>query len=175
MKRKKILSILLASAMIGTAPASAWAADFTDTNVVDAEEVTEEATEEDVPEQQEDDAESIDLEADDAEDLSQDEDAAAVSTQESEDPFSAGEAVRETGGLKDTVIPYNEFEGTGTGFSFVNYNAHEMHATIRYADSLYYYNKRECNKLVDRAMAADFSWNNSARQYEEMYNWLIGE
>ena len=68
MKRKKILSILLASAMIGTAPASAWAADFTDTNVVDAEEVTEEATEEDVPEQQEDDAESIDLEADDAED-----------------------------------------------------------------------------------------------------------
>lgn len=54
MKRKKILSILLASAMIGTAPASAWAADFTDTNVVDAEEVTEEATEEDVPEQQED-------------------------------------------------------------------------------------------------------------------------
>lgn len=46
MKRKKILSILLASAMIGTAPASAWAADFTDTNVVDAEEVTEEATEE---------------------------------------------------------------------------------------------------------------------------------
>ena len=93
MKRKKILSILLACAMIGTAPASAWAADFTDTNVVDAEEVTEEATEEDVPEQQEDDAESIDLEADDAEDLSQDEDAAAVSTQESEDPFSAGEAV----------------------------------------------------------------------------------
>ena len=93
MKRKKILSILLASAMIGTAPASAWAADFTDTNVVDAEEVTEEATEEDVPEQQEDDAEGIDLEADDAEDLSQDEDAAAVSTQESEDPFSAGEAV----------------------------------------------------------------------------------
>ena len=89
MKRKKILSILLASAMIGTAPASAWAADFTDTNVVDAEEVTEEATEEDVPEQQEDDAESIDLEADDAEDLSQDEDAAAVSAQESEDPFSA--------------------------------------------------------------------------------------
>ena len=59
MKRKKILSILLASAMIGTAPASAWAADFTDTNVVDAEEVTEEATEEDVPEQQEDDAEAL--------------------------------------------------------------------------------------------------------------------
>ena len=83
--------------------------------------------------------------------------------------------VRETGGLKDTVIPYNEFEGTGTGFSFVNYNAHEMLATIRYAESVYYDKKREWNKLVDRAMAADFSWNNSARQYEEMYNWLIGE
>ena len=83
--------------------------------------------------------------------------------------------VRETGGLKDTVVPYNEFEGTGTGFSFVNYNAHEMLATIRYAESVYYDKKREWNKLVDRAMAADFSWNNSARQYEEMYNWLIGE
>ena len=83
--------------------------------------------------------------------------------------------VRETGGLKDTVWPYNEFEGTGTGFSFVNYNAHEMLATIRYAESVYYDKKREWNKLVDRAMAADFSWNNSARQYEEMYNWLIGE
>ena len=83
--------------------------------------------------------------------------------------------VRETGGLKDTVIPYNEFEGTGTGFSFVNYNAHEMLATIRYAESVYYDKKREWNKMVDRAMAADFSWNNSARQYEEMYNWLIGE
>ena len=74
-----------------------------------------------------------------------------------------------------TVVPYNEFEGTGTGFSFVNYNAHEMLATIRYAESVYYDKKREWNKLVDRAMAADFSWNNSARQYEEMYNWLIGE
>ena len=83
--------------------------------------------------------------------------------------------VRETGGLKDTVVPYNEFEGTGTGFSFVNYNAHEMLATIRYAESVYYDKKREWNKMVDRAMAADFSWNNSARQYEEMYNWLIGE
>ena len=83
--------------------------------------------------------------------------------------------VRETGGLKDTVQPYNEYESTGTGFSFTNYNAHEMLATIRYAESVYYDKKREWNKMVDRAMAADFSWNNSARQYEEMYNWLIGE
>ena len=83
--------------------------------------------------------------------------------------------VRETGGLKDTVEPYNEFEGTGTGFSFSNYNAHEMLSTIRYAEHIYYDKKREWNKMVDRAMAKDFSWGNSARQYEEMYNWLIGE
>ena len=82
--------------------------------------------------------------------------------------------VRETGGLKDTVEPYNEYESTGTGFSFTNYNAHEMLATIRYAEAVYYDRKREWNKLVDRAMAKDFSWGNSAKQYEEMYNWLIG-
>ena len=82
--------------------------------------------------------------------------------------------VRETGGLKDTVIPYNEYEGTGTGFSFVNYNAHEMLGTIRYAEKIYYDKKREWNKMVDRAMAADFSWHVSARKYQEMYDWLIG-
>ena len=82
--------------------------------------------------------------------------------------------VRETGGLKDTVEPYNEFAGTGTGFSFANYNAHEMLGTIRYAEQVYYDRKREWNKIVDRGMAKDFSWANSARQYEEMYNWLAG-
>ncbi|MDE7331833.1 MAG: glycogen synthase GlgA [Lachnospiraceae bacterium] len=82
--------------------------------------------------------------------------------------------VRETGGLKDTVQPYNEYEGTGTGFSFVNYNAHEMLGTIRYAEQVYYDKKREWNKIVDRGMAADFSWNVSAAKYQEMYDWLIG-
>ncbi len=82
--------------------------------------------------------------------------------------------VRETGGLKDTVEPYNEFEGTGTGFSFTNYNAHEMLNTIRYAEHVYYEKKREWNKIVDRAMAADFSWDVSAKKYQEMYDWLIG-
>lgn len=77
--------------------------------------------------------------------------------------------VRETGGLKDTVIPYNEYESTGTGFSFSNYNAHEMMNTIRYAKYIYYTKKREWNKLIDRGMAMDFSWNNSARKYEDMY------
>lgn len=82
--------------------------------------------------------------------------------------------VRETGGLKDTVIPYNEYENTGTGFSFTNYNAHEMLATIRYAEKIYYNKKREWNKIVDRAMASDFSWKVSAVKYQEMYDWLIG-
>ena len=82
--------------------------------------------------------------------------------------------VRETGGLKDTVEPYNEYESKGTGFSFVNYNAHEMLATVRYAERIYYDKKREWNKIVDRAMAADFSWEVSATKYQEMYDWLIG-
>ena len=82
--------------------------------------------------------------------------------------------VRETGGLKDTVQPYNEYEGTGTGFSFTNYNAHEMLGTVRYAERIYYDHKRDWNKMVDRAMAQDYSWGNSARQYQEMYDWLIG-
>ena len=82
--------------------------------------------------------------------------------------------VRETGGLKDTVEPYNEYENTGTGFSFANYNAHEMLRTIRYAEQIYYDKKREWNKIVDRSMAADFSWHVSAGKYQEMYDWLIG-
>ena len=82
--------------------------------------------------------------------------------------------VRETGGLKDTVEPYNEYEGTGTGFSFTNYNAHEMLRAIRYAEAIYYDRRREWNKMTDRAMAADFSWKRSALKYQEMYDWLIG-
>ena len=82
--------------------------------------------------------------------------------------------VRETGGLKDTVEPCNEYESTGTGFSFSNYNAYEMLATIRYAKYVFYQRKREWNKMVDRAMAADFSWSVSAAKYQEMYDWLIG-
>lgn len=82
--------------------------------------------------------------------------------------------VRETGGLTDTVWPYNEYENTGTGFSFVNYNAHEMLGIIRYAEHVFYDKKREWNKIVDRAMATDFSWNVSAAKYQEMYDWLIG-
>ncbi|HBA63627.1 MAG TPA: starch synthase, partial [Lachnospiraceae bacterium] len=80
--------------------------------------------------------------------------------------------VRETGGLKDTVEPYNEYDKTGTGFSFTNYNAHEMMATVRYAEQVYYDKKREWNKIVERAMQKDFSWASSAKQYEELYKSL---
>ena len=71
--------------------------------------------------------------------------------------------------MKDTVEPYNEFESKGTGFSFCNYNAHEMLDTIRYAKHIYYNRRREWNKMIDRAMATDYSWNNSARKYEDLY------
>lgn len=80
--------------------------------------------------------------------------------------------VRETGGLKDTVEAYNEYEKTGTGFSFANYNAHEMMMIVRYAESIYYNKKRDWNNIVERAMKMDFSWKTSAKQYEELYKSL---
>ena len=67
------------------------------------------------------------------------------------------------------------FEKTGTGFSFSNYNAHEMLNTVRYAERIYYDKKRDWNKMIERAMTQDFSWMNSARQYEDLYRSLIGE
>lgn len=82
--------------------------------------------------------------------------------------------VRETGGLKDTVEPYNEYESTGTGFSFANYNAHEMMNTINYAKHVFYNNKREWNKIVDRGMLKDFSWTSSAKKYHKLYDNLLG-
>lgn len=80
--------------------------------------------------------------------------------------------VRETGGLKDTVEPYNEFEKTGTGFSFTNYNAHDMMNVVRYAESVYYEDKKEWNQIAERGMKKDFSWKSSARQYEDLYRSL---
>lgn len=81
--------------------------------------------------------------------------------------------VRETGGLKDTVTPYNEFDGTGTGFSFANYNADEMLGVINYSKSVYYDHRSEWDNMVKRGMETDFSWGSSALQYEGMYNWII--
>lgn len=80
--------------------------------------------------------------------------------------------VRETGGLRDTVDAFNEYDSVGTGFSFANYNAHEMLDTLRYAKHIFYNKKREWNTLVDRGMEKDFSWNNSAQLYEELYDRL---
>jgi starch synthase len=81
--------------------------------------------------------------------------------------------VRETGGLKDTVQPYNEFDGTGNGFSFANFNGDEMLTVINYSKNVFFNHRKQWDKMVQRAMAQDFSWNSSARQYEGMYNWMI--
>lgn len=80
--------------------------------------------------------------------------------------------VRETGGLKDTVEAYNEYEHSGTGFSFANYNAHEMLGVIRYAISVYQKNRNEWDQIALRGMKKDFSWNTSARKYEALYDKL---
>ncbi len=83
--------------------------------------------------------------------------------------------VRETGGLSDTVEAYNEYEGTGCGFSFTNFNAHEMLGIIRYAERVYFDHKRDWNKIVERAMDRDFSWESSAAEYEALYERMVGE
>ena len=80
--------------------------------------------------------------------------------------------VRETGGLKDTVEPYNEYENKGTGFSFTAYNAHDMLHVIRYANYVFSNQKEQWNGIVKRAMEKDFSWDASARKYEELYDKL---
>ena len=83
--------------------------------------------------------------------------------------------VRETGGLRDTVKAYNEYENSGDGFSFSNYNADEMLSVINYSKHIFFDKKREWNQMVDRGMANDFSWNASKYKYEGLYNYLLGE
>ncbi len=80
--------------------------------------------------------------------------------------------VRECGGLADTIVAYNEYEESGNGFSFKNYNAHDMMNTIYYALKLYS-NHSKWNKLVKNAMKVDFSWNVSAKKYIDIYNNLL--
>ena len=82
--------------------------------------------------------------------------------------------VRETGGLKDTVWPYNEYTGEGTGFSFANYNADEMMQIIWYAMNIYYDRKDEWKNIIDNGMSVDYSWNVSADKYINMYQELTG-
>ena len=81
--------------------------------------------------------------------------------------------VRETGGLRDTVQPYNEFTKSGTGFSFANYNAHEMLRIVEYAKRIYFNNKKDWNMIVERGMKQDYSWSSSAKQYEALYDSLL--
>ena len=83
--------------------------------------------------------------------------------------------VRETGGLKDTVKPYNEITDEGTGFSFANYNAHEMLGIIRYAQQIYRDDRAAWDRMVIRAMQEDFSWYKSAEKYEALYDELVTE
>ena len=89
--------------------------------------------------------------------------------------YGALPIVRETGGLKDTVTPYNEYEGTGNGFSFTNYNAHDMLHVIEYAYSVYTNRPKEYRRLTERAMRSDFSWKVSASKYERIYEELKAE
>ena len=83
--------------------------------------------------------------------------------------------VRETGGLKDTVIPYNEFTGEGTGFSFSNFNGDEMGDAVFRAARLFWDNRDVWNQLVTQAMSQDFSWTRSADKYLDLYYFMHPE
>ena len=83
--------------------------------------------------------------------------------------------VRETGGLKDTVIPYNQYTGEGTGFSFTHFNGDEMADAVFRAARLFWDNRDAFNGLVENAMKADFSWKRSADAYIALYHNLHPE
>ena len=83
--------------------------------------------------------------------------------------------VRETGGLKDTVKPYNEFTGEGTGFSFSNFNGDEMGDAVFRAARLFWDNRDAWNQLVTQAMSQDFSWTRSADKYLDLYFFMHPE
>ncbi|AXI07793.1 glycogen synthase GlgA [Oceanobacillus zhaokaii] len=80
--------------------------------------------------------------------------------------------VRETGGLKDTVIPYNELTGEGNGFSFANYNAHELLRVLRYSLAIYHY-QTEWQQLLRNVNKSQFSWKDSAHDYSNLYEQLV--
>lgn len=81
--------------------------------------------------------------------------------------------VRETGGLKDSVAPYNKYTGEGTGFSFANFNAHELLGAVDEALTLWFNDKEAWTHLMHNAAEADFSWKSSAKEYRELYKHLI--
>lgn len=81
--------------------------------------------------------------------------------------------VRETGGLKDTIMPYDEMTGAGNGFSFINYNAHELLFTVQHALEIYQGDKLLWGNIRQNAMESDFSWDKSAKAYIEIYESLL--
>lgn len=83
--------------------------------------------------------------------------------------------VRETGGLKDTVQPYNQYTGEGNGFTFANINRDEMVHVLSNGVNLYHQNKEMWRKLMHHAMTTDFSWIKSAGEYDEVYRWVTGK
>ena len=83
--------------------------------------------------------------------------------------------VRETGGLRDTVLSYNDYTGEGNGFSFFNYNAHDMLSVIRRAVTYYCEKPDIWKKMMQRGMTGDYSWNKSAGEYVSLYKKLTGE
>lgn len=87
--------------------------------------------------------------------------------------YGALPLVRETGGLRDTVIPFNQFTGEGNGFSFTHYNAHDMLHTIEQAVGMYKFQPKRWRQLVENAMKEDFSWNSSSSHYIDLYENLI--
>ena len=88
--------------------------------------------------------------------------------------YGAVPIVRETGGLRDTVEPYNIYTDRGTGFSFANYNEYEMLNTINYAKRIYFDERAKWNGIAFRGMNKDYSWGNSAQEYSGLYRRLIG-
>ena len=81
--------------------------------------------------------------------------------------------VRETGGLRDTVLSYNKYTGEGNGFSFFNYNAHDMLHTIERAMNYYKNDKDVWTLLMKRGMSGDYSWTNSAGEYLKLYERVL--
>ena len=81
--------------------------------------------------------------------------------------------VRETGGLRDTVLSYNDFTGEGNGFTFFNYNAHDMLHTIERATDFYRNHPDVWKKLQERGMKGDYSWTHSAKEYIKLYQALL--
>ena len=83
--------------------------------------------------------------------------------------------VRETGGLRDTVLSYNEYTGEGNGFTFLNYNAHDMLHVVQRAEDMYRRHKNDVwDMLVKRAMAGHYGWDASAQHYIDLYYEVAG-